>query len=171
MLRTAQQDAAHIKQLSKADMLDFYNQYISAASPTRAKIAAYLYAQSCTETKAKVAELLKGLDLEQEISAKIQDVLLQRERRQDREFLKSYLIKDVKLPEDRADAIIEAAKTLEAGLKVNGVANGEDGAAAATTREPVLITDVRAFKSTLVASSGARPVKDMSEYEEIDSKL
>ncbi|RSL60589.1 hypothetical protein CEP51_013736 [Fusarium floridanum] len=35
----------------------------------------------------------------------------------------------------------------------------------------VEITDVRVFKANLPASSGARPVKDVSEYEDTDAKL
>ncbi|RSL79660.1 hypothetical protein CDV31_017186, partial [Fusarium ambrosium] len=35
----------------------------------------------------------------------------------------------------------------------------------------VEITDVRVFKANLPASSGARPVKDVSEYEDTDVKL
>lgn len=33
------------------------------------------------------------------------------------------------------------------------------------------ITDVRVFKASLTASSGARPAKDLSEYEDTDAKL
>lgn len=36
---------------------------------------------------------------------------------------------------------------------------------------PVAITDVRDFKASLVASPGACPVRNLSEFEEIDSKL
>ena len=33
------------------------------------------------------------------------------------------------------------------------------------------VTDVRLYKAGLTASSGARPVKDISEYEDTDAKL
>lgn len=36
---------------------------------------------------------------------------------------------------------------------------------------PFVITDVRAFKSKLQVSSGPQPVKHISEFEELDSKL
>jgi len=130
-----------------------------------------MYAQSCTDTKEKVAELLKGLDLEAEVSSKVQALLLQREKRQDTQGLKTHLTTELGLSESRATAIVEAANDLEATPKVNGVANGVDGVAPPEIKEPVLITDVRAFKASLTATSGARPVKDMSEYEDVDCKL
>jgi insulysin len=36
---------------------------------------------------------------------------------------------------------------------------------------PYIITDVREFKSKLQVSAGPQPVKDISEFEELDSKL
>lgn len=149
-------------------MIEFFKTYISASSPTRAKIAIYLYAQSCAETKEKAADLLKGLKVESEISTKIQTVLMQHEKRRDTQGLKAYLAKDLKLSEDQVAAVIEAAKDLERP-KVNGIA--ENGTDAETSKEAVVITDVRAFRASLVASPGALPAKDMSEYEELDSKL
>lgn len=40
-----------------------------------------------------------------------------------------------------------------------------------TAPEPYIIEDVREFRSQLAASAGPRPVKDLSEFEELDSKL
>ncbi|KAJ9639866.1 metalloprotease [Coniosporium tulheliwenetii] len=37
--------------------------------------------------------------------------------------------------------------------------------------EPVEITDVHAFKASLSVSAGARPVRDLSEFEDLESKL
>ncbi len=37
--------------------------------------------------------------------------------------------------------------------------------------EPYLIQDIRDFRSRLVVSAGPQPVKDLSEFEELDSKL
>ncbi|KAK8092119.1 uncharacterized protein PG998_015132 [Apiospora kogelbergensis] len=36
---------------------------------------------------------------------------------------------------------------------------------------PYLITDVREYKSQLVASSGARPIRELGFFEDFDSKL
>jgi insulysin len=37
--------------------------------------------------------------------------------------------------------------------------------------EPYLIENIRDFRSRLVVSAGPQPVKDLSEFEELDSKL
>lgn len=71
-----------------------------------------------------------------------------------------------------------------AKLSVHLIAQGSSGdAAAAKTAdveavavdgkksEPMIITDVRSFKATLPLSEGARPVKDLVEFEELEPKL
>ncbi|KAL3417361.1 zinc protease [Phlyctema vagabunda] len=45
----ARQEASHIKALTKNDMIKFFQQYISPASPSRAKLAIYLNAQGTAE--------------------------------------------------------------------------------------------------------------------------
>jgi insulysin len=37
--------------------------------------------------------------------------------------------------------------------------------------EPLLITSVRDYKARLAATAGARPIHDLSDFEEVDSKL
>jgi insulysin len=172
LCHAANQDAAHVKQLTKAEMMEFYNQYINPSSPTRAKVAVYLYAQSTTEGKEKVTEIVKALDLSNDASAKVQAALLQPEKRKDTAGLRALVEGELKLPQAKVVAIMEAAKLPELNAHVNGVSKGEpDEATPASPNLPVVIEDVRAFKAGLVASSGARPVKEMSEYEDIDSKL
>ncbi|KAK1519789.1 insulin-degrading enzyme [Colletotrichum abscissum] len=50
----AQDNAAHIKSLTKAEMVEFFQQYIKPGSSTRAKLSVHLHAQasSSTETEA-----------------------------------------------------------------------------------------------------------------------
>lgn len=48
--------------------------------------------------------------------------------------------------------------------------NGEEAVPTNGT-VPVVIEDVRDFKASLVASPGACPVRNLSEFEEMDSKL
>jgi insulysin len=66
------------------------------------------------------------------------------------------------------------------GLKVLGLnkdkKDEEDGEAAISRVEgngttPYIITDVREFKSMLQVSAGPQPVKHISEFEDLDSKL
>jgi insulysin len=107
-LLLAQSDAAAVKKLSKADMIEFYTTYIAPSSPVRAKLAVYLVAQG------KSAEVNDTTNGETEIEA-------------------------------------EAAVKNESKL--------------------IMIDNVRDFKARLEASAGARPVKELSDFEESDAKL
>ena len=69
---------------------------------------------------------------------------------------------------------------IEKGLKVLGLnkdkKDEEDGEAVPAEADgngtiPFVITDVREFKSKLQISTGPSPVKHISEFEELDSKL
>ena len=66
------------------------------------------------------------------------------------------------------------------GLKVLGInkdkKDEEDGEVAAVEAQgngttPYIITDVREFKSMLQVSAGPQPVRHITEFEELDSKL
>lgn len=72
------------------------------------------------------------------------------------------------------------ASVVDKGMKVLGLnkdhKDQEDGEAIEVKPEgngttPYVITDVREFKSKLQVSAGPQPVKHISEFEELDSKL
>ncbi|KAI9687438.1 MAG: Insulinase (Peptidase M16) [Bogoriella megaspora] len=106
------------------------------------------------------------------------------------EALSAFLEKDVGMMKDEVEKIVEQGKEFwrqllgTAGTKPNGeaaylngngtangvAANGETGVKSKTTT-PEKITDVWAWKAGMAVSRGARPVKDLSEYEELESKL
>ncbi|KAI8223509.1 insulin-degrading enzyme [Colletotrichum sp. SAR 10_96] len=100
-------DAAHIKLLTKADMVEFLQHYIKPSSSTRAKLSVHLHAQAGNSTETK--------------------------------------------------ATMDGIKTQESD--------------AASTPKPVLIKDIRSFRANLQATRGARPAKDLSEYEDMDLNL
>lgn len=73
-----------------------------------------------------------------------------------------------------------AATVIEKGMKALGLnkteKDDEDGEVVEVKPEgngttPYVITDVREFKSKLQVSAGPQPVKHISEFEELDSKL
>lgn len=142
-------------------MQEFYKAYISPSSPNRARISVHLHARGAGELDTKIIELLQAAGLD-EIPA---------EQRQSLDLLEKHLKDDVQLSDDKVASLISQAK--ESGLKPTAneeepgdVANGSSAVSSATE-----ITDIRRFKTGLLASLGARPVKDLSEYEEIDAKL
>ena len=124
---TVHEDAAAIKVLTKADMIEYYNRFILPSSPLRSKLAIHLNAQTpSSDGTSAVADVVeKG-------------------------------VKALGLNKDRKDQ--EDGEAIEAKPEGNG-----------TT--PYVITDVREFKSKLQVSAGPQPVKHISEFEELDSKL
>uniref|UniRef100_A0A0B7KQI2 Peptidase M16 N-terminal domain-containing protein n=1 Tax=Bionectria ochroleuca TaxID=29856 RepID=A0A0B7KQI2_BIOOC len=157
----AQNDAAHVKALTKAQILEFYKTYISPSSPNRARISVHLHARGASELDTKIIALLQQAGLED----------VPEEQRQCIDILEKYLTKDLGRPADQVSLIVSEAR--ECGLKraVSGTETGDIANGSTAVRSAVEITDVRAFKSGLLASSGARPVKDFSEFEDKDSKL
>lgn len=175
---TAQQDAEYIKPLTKTDLIEFFDHYIHPKSPARAKLAVYLDAQAKSDVSTKqISELVKTLGLDGDRSAKAATDLQARlsaaghDERKEVEDLENYLLHDLKVAENKIEAAVATWKKLhaEAGAKVEGL---EDRAPpSADGREPVVIEDVRSYKAGQVVSKGARPAKDLSAYEELDSKL
>uniref|UniRef100_A0A0B7KQ84 Uncharacterized protein n=1 Tax=Bionectria ochroleuca TaxID=29856 RepID=A0A0B7KQ84_BIOOC len=157
----AQNDAAHVKALTKAQILEFYKTYISPSSPTRARISVHLHARGASELDTRIIALLQQAGLED----------VPEEQRQCIDLLEKYLTKDLGLPPDQVSSIVSEAR--ECGLKraVSGTGAGDIANGSTAVSSAVEITDVRAFKSGLLASSEARPVKDFSEYEDRDSNL
>lgn len=84
------------------------------------------------------------------------------------EFYSTYI---APISPTRAKLVVNlVAQSSNPESKENATTNGEETVPTNGT-VPVAITDVRDFKASLVASPGACPVRNLSEFEEIDSKL
>ncbi|KAH6980474.1 insulin-degrading enzyme [Ilyonectria destructans] len=193
----AQLDAAHIKPLTRPEIMEFFNKHFNPSSTQRARLAIYLHAQreaegaqkrqedaqkkaheTAEEEKAKLKREYSKYFLGQELDAgtKIRR-LLEGLGSQDPspsiwqtvESLGDHLREALKLPEKTITVLLEQAKL----LGVKQTKPDEPRALNGTTAVDyaIEITDVRLFKSKLTASSGARPVKDLVEYEDTDAKL
>lgn len=142
-------------------MQELYNTYFNPASDRRARISVHLHARGAVELDTKIVDLLQKLDLNE----------VPVDKRQSLDQLEGYLKDEQKLSADKTTTLISEAKEL--GLKQAA----PDAEPPATTNgvsaveSAVEITDVRLYKASLQASVGARPVKDLSEYEETDAKL
>lgn len=157
----AQLDATYIKPLTKAEIVEFYQEFFSPRSNKRARISVHLHARGAGELDTKIIEILSKAGL-QGVPA---------ETRQSIDLLERHLEEKLNLPKNVTGSIIAEAK--EAGLKriasddhPGSISNGSTAVVSATE-----ITDLRRFKSGLMVSQGARPVKDLSEFEEVDAKL
>ncbi|KAK3902491.1 Metalloenzyme, LuxS/M16 peptidase-like protein [Staphylotrichum tortipilum] len=175
----APQDAAHIKPLTKADMIAFFNHYIHPSSPSRAKLAVYLEAQAKSDVSTKeISELIKTLDLDASTAARAAAALQARltaaghDVDKEIEGLREYLLHDLKVAEGRIETVAEAWRKIHAEHGPgNGVVKEGGEPPSANGTRPVLVEDVRAFRASLPASGGASPVRDLSEYEDLGAKL
>lgn len=143
-------------------MVQFYKQYFAPSSSTRARLSVHMHARGAGEVDVKIIDVLQ--------SAGLEDV--PQEKRQDLKLLGGYLADDLKLPESQREAIVSKAKEL--GLshmprgETAGAAMAEAGSAVDSAQE---IKDVRQFKASLYASTGAMAVTDLCEFLETDAKL
>lgn len=121
----ADHDVAQLKPLTKSDLIEFFNRYISPSSPVRAKLAVHMLAQSSPKS-APAAET-------------------------EREGVTSG--SEPKSPETPVEVI------------------GEENMKIGNGTTPTIIKDVHVWKAGLEVSRGARPVKDLSDFEELEAKL
>ncbi|TFB05329.1 Putative zinc protease [Trichoderma ghanense] len=156
----AHQDAAHVKPLTKADMVSFFDEYFSPFSSSRARLSVHLCARGSDERDSKVVELLKESGLED----------VSKEDRASLDLLEGHLKTRQSISEEKRASLLSKAKELGLPQASPDLLETPSNIASAVD-SAVEITDGRLYKAGLRASSGARPVKDIAEFEETDSKL
>ena len=189
-------DVAHIKPLTKEDMISFCEYYINPTSATRAKLSIHMIAQSSPkavggsmsdeEKTEKVLTLLgkfltaTGVEADMEkLRQHFRGVNIAKGEQKDIfEAVSSYL-KGCAVPEEQCSLIIEQGRQLlstalpSLGIEVQPEA--EDGAGdlppAPKVKATTYITNVPEFKASLMATAGPTPVTDLKEFEDIEPKL
>lgn len=193
------EDVAHLRPLTKSDLVEFFNRYIHPTSPTRAKLSVHLIAQATpkvlagdiseTEQKSKVTSLVVkylttmgiGVDAEK-LSQRLETVDIAGGDQQGiLKCISSYLNDDAQIPSDQLSKIVEQAEKLmgtvlpSLGIEVQLEAGSVDGSADLPEAPPVKATtyieSVHDYKVALSVSAGPRPVTDLSEFEETEPKL
>lgn len=164
-------------------MVAFFDHYISPASPKRAKVSVWMVAQATSDVSTKqISELVKTLDLSStereskaatDLQARLSAAGHEHDEAKEAEDLKSYLLHDLKIAENKVDAAAEAWRKLASSSKTNGASGTHEQADPPSLNgsKIVFIEDPRDFKSGLPVSAGARPVKELEEYEELEPKL
>lgn len=194
-----EEDVAHLKPLTKSDLLEFFNRYIHPTSPARAKLSVHLIAQATpkalagdiseAEQKSKLTGLLVkylttlgiGVDVEK-LSQRLEKVdVAGGDQKGILKCISSYLKDEAQTPSDQSSEIVEQAEKLmgtvlpSLGIEVQSVVDGVDGSADLPEAPPVKATtyieSVHDYKAALSVSAGPRPVKDLSEFEEAEPKL
>lgn len=160
-------------------MVTFFRHYIDPSSSERAKLSVWMNAQATSDVSTRqMTELVKALDLssieiESQVATDLQARLSAAGHDEEKEVagLKDYLLHDLKVAEDKIDSAVETWRKLHP--KTNGVASAhqEEVPPSLNGTKISFIEDPRDFKARLPVSAGARPVKDLTEYEELDPKL
>lgn len=142
-------------------MIEFYNKFFSPSSSSRARISVHLHARGAGKLDLKIIDLLQSLELKD----------VPQEKRQSLDLLDNYLKEELGLPDGKRDSITSQAKELGLGQTTQDSVPGAttNGVSAVAAAQEII--DVRQYKAGLLASLGARPVKDLSEFEETDAKL
>ncbi|KUI56296.1 hypothetical protein VP1G_03557 [Cytospora mali] len=168
-----------VKGLAKEDMVEFFNKYINPSSPDRAKISVWMIAQATSDVSTKqISELVTSLELksterEAEAATDLQARLSAAGHDEVKEIegLREYLLHDLKVSETKIDAAVASWKKLHTA-KTNGVVGRqEENPPSLNGTEISFVKDIREFKARLPVSAGASPVRDLTEYEELDPKL
>ena len=194
-----ERDAEHIKPLTKSDMIEFFNQYISPTSTSRAKLSVHMIAQSTpkdvigsmtpAEQKEKVIDTFGKYLTTMGVLADIPK-LTDRMNTVDvvggdqagiLEAIAGYLQEDADLSDDDISAVLEQGQQLlgtilpSLGIEVKQVVDGIDGVEslpeAPPMKETTMIENVRAFKASMGLTPGRRPVVPYSEFEDTEPKL
>jgi insulysin len=191
-------DVPVIEALTKADIMDFFNTYLSPASLRRAKLSVHMVAQ-----KTAVPETLSDADKRDKLCAALLQVFAANKLVVDEEKLKASL-HIVDFSQDAPPPVLDAAEAVDLlGMSVKGAEEasveatraaftaatpaiakvwGEayaalkekpkaDIAEVKSALEPLWIEDGHAFRSKLEATSSVQPVRDISDFEDTEPKL
>ena len=189
-------DVAHIKPLTKADMLQFFHYYVHPLSPTRAKLSIHMIAQaspkavggsmSREEKNEKVLALLgkfltvTGVEADMEkLQHHFADVDIAKGDQKAIVGAVTAYLKEIGIAEDKVTQILEQGQQLLTtalpGLGIECQPVVEDGAEelppAPIVKPTTFISNVHDFKASLMATAGPTPMTDLSEFEDIESKL
>ncbi|KAI1982444.1 metalloprotease [Ophidiomyces ophidiicola] len=194
-------DAEAVKPLTKADIIEFYREFIDPESHSRAKLAVHMKAQATAESVSPVPQkdavieginkFLKsaGIDVETEkMKLAFESVTISKENIGTiTETMKSFLTTEMGLVEEQVLSLIERGTQVLEGLfsgdnanatLTNGEgdpkaapANGVNGINGGESKKPVYITSIPEFKARLSVSPAASPIVDLSEYEDFEPKL
>lgn len=195
-------DVANIENISKQDMVDFYELHMSPASPQRAKAAVWLVAQTTPEELAAASDpseqinkladamgqMLTQVGIQYD-AGKLQARLANSNAASGdvsnvKAGLGAYLKQDAGVPEADVEKLLaDSDPVLKQILPAVGIVaqSAKDTSDAASTtsserklptnKEAEVIEDVRDFKARMPLSEGARPSRDLVEFEDLEPKL
>ncbi|KAK4230885.1 UCH-domain-containing protein [Podospora fimiseda] len=166
----AERDVAHLKPISKEELIEFFDHFVKPSSPSRAKLAIYLDAQAKSDVTTKqISDLIKTLSLSDAAAAQAATDLQSRlsaahhDEEEEVKALKEYLLHSLNVAETKIEPAVAVWRKLhgEHGPGSGVVKDSDPPSSNGTT--PVFITDVHDFKAGLATTKGPCPEKDLSE--------
>lgn len=192
-------DASTVRSLSRADMVQFYKQFIEPSSPTRGKLSVHLNAQTsphphATSLEERKSQLLLALSKQLETAGVAVDTdrlnaafakvdVSTGGKAQILSTLSTFLTQEMSFSEQQTKPIFEQAdQNIGFQLKHLGFESSDDhnvekstvpttNGTTAAPKAPTYITNVPEFKARLAVSAGPHPITDLSEFEDFDAKL
>ena len=189
-------DVEHLRPLSKADMVEFFNHYIHPSSPHRAKLSVHLVAKtspkevagsmSVETQKDKVLNLMAkyltagGVSADPEqLSKQFADVdIAEGDRVAIANALSKYLNEDAGVPSEQINLILEQSEQLLStvlpglGIEVTSLpSDDKDLPKAPQMKQTTFIENVPEYKASLEVGAGPRPIVNIREYEDLEPKL
>lgn len=197
--RSREHDVSHLKPLTKSDLIEFFNRYIQPTSPSRAKLSIHMIAQSspkevagnispANQREKVVATIGKyltamGIDADQvKLNERVNGVdITGGDQAGIISAVARYLDEDAELGEEEAKEVLVQGQQLLGtvlpglGIEVKQTVDGVDGGGELPEAPPVkkttLIENVRDYKAGLQLTVGRKPVTDLSEFLDTESKL
>ena len=195
--RQKEHEVQHLRPLTKADMIEFFKRYIDPTSSSRAKLSVHMVAQSSPKEAAgnvtpeeqteKVINVIgkyltmMGIDVDLEkLSARLESVDIPGGDQQGIvEAISDFLAEDVQAAPDQSESVLRQGEELlgtvlpSLGIEVQQAPEeeAEDLPEAPKVVPTTLIDNVHDFKASLSLTAGARPVEDITRYEELEPKL
>lgn len=190
-----EEEVAHLRPLTKSELIEFFNYYIHPTSSTRAKLSVHMVAQATpktmagniseTEQRSKLFGLLgkylttMGVNVEAEkLSQQFESTdIAGGDQKEILKAISAYL-NYTQTPPDRSAEIVKQAQQLLAtvlpslGIEAKPVADGvEDLPEAPPVKATTYIENVHDYKAALPVSAGPIAVIDLREFEELEPKL
>lgn len=198
---TVYRDVENIEPITKEEMLEFFRTHYHPNSPTRAKASVHLIAQanaadiaaktSSSEKREKlvdtITQMLEQLGLEDtnvaDLKQRMEKVdIASGDTKAIMNAAGGYLKETAGMAAEQVDQVLEQGQAVLASVLPSlGIVsqkdaetdgqNGEVVTNGEASSKTVVIEDVKAFKASMPLSAGARPIKDLSEFEELGAKL
>lgn len=188
-------DVAHLRKLSKQDIIEFYKTYIDPRSPARAKLSIQMHAKSKASDTSKnlspeqqkqqlldaIQQFLEALEVPVDVAKLVERFnsveLVKGSESNILATVEGYLKDESGTPQAEIDGIMEQGQVIlgeflvRIGVKAPPSTEQLPDGVELVKRDSILITDPHAWKATLPITQAAKPVTDLSQYEEIDAKL